>query len=144
MISLSDKKGFTLLELIAVLFIIATAAGLVAVGIGKSFDKAELREEASRLRNTLRHARELALIERVPVFVNLDSEGNLYWIEMNNEKQGEAHLLPRGLFLRTEGKVVFLPKGQSTGGEVIIENKNKKGYIINVDPVTGEPKLKRI
>jgi general secretion pathway protein H len=144
MIYLSDKRGFTLLELVAVLFIIATAAGLVAVAVGKSFDKAQLREEATRLRNTLRHARELSLIERTPVFVKLDSKENLYWIEVNDTKRGNSHTLPRGLFLRTDGEVVFLPKGQSTGGEVVIENESKKGYIIDVDQTTGEPKLKRI
>lgn len=141
---LSDKRGFTLLELVAVLFIIATAAGLVAVAVGKSFDKAQLREEAVRLHNTMAHARELALVERVPVFLKLDNEANLYWLEMNGTKLGKTHTLPRGLFLRTKGEVVFLPKGQSSGGEVVIENEKKKGYIIDVDPVTGKPKLKRI
>jgi len=141
---LSDHKGFTLLELFAVLFIIATAAGLVGAAVGKSFDKAVLREEASRLRNTLRHARELSLIERIPVFVKLDSNRNLYWIEINDETQGKVHQLPKGLLLQTDGEVVFLPKGQSSGGEVVLEDERKKGYIIEVDPVTGEPKLRRI
>jgi general secretion pathway protein H len=141
---LSEKEGFTLLELVVVLFIIAVAAGLVAVAVGKSFEKAVLRDEAMRLRNTLRHARELALLERTPSLVKLDSEQNAYWIELNEAKQGSVHALPRNVALRTDGEVAFFPKGQSSGGEVLIEDENKRGYIIEVDPVTGEPKLRRI
>jgi prepilin-type N-terminal cleavage/methylation domain-containing protein len=134
--SLSDK-GFTLLELILVLFIAGVALSLVAGVVGKSRGKALLRQEASDLRNYLRHARERSLMERMPYIVALDPEAGTYWIEKDGEPAGKRRNLPEGIGI-SGSDIVFLPKGNSTGGEITLKDTRERGYIVAVDPVTGQ------
>jgi general secretion pathway protein H len=140
--SLSDK-GFTLLELILVLFIVGVALSLVAGVMGKSRGKAILRQEVADVRNLLRHARERSLMERAPCAVVLDAEAGTYWIEKDGEPPGRPQALPDTIGI-SGSDIVFLPKGNSTGGEITLKDTSERGYIVAVDPVTGHPTVRRL
>jgi general secretion pathway protein H len=140
--SLSDK-GFTLLELILVLFIAGMALSLVAGVMGKSRGKAVLRQEVSDVRNLLRHARERSLMERAPYAMVLDAEAGTYWIEKDGAASGRPRTLPDTIGI-SGSDIVFLPKGNSTGGEITLKDKRERGYIVAVDPVTGHPTVRRL
>ena len=64
---LKSQAGFTLVELLAVLFIIAVATAVVGVSLGRSLEKERLRQEVTGVRNLMAHARDRALTERRPV-----------------------------------------------------------------------------
>jgi len=144
MISRSNERGFTLLELIAVLFILAMASSIVGLAVGRSIDKAALREEAVRIQNTLRYAREISLMERLPVSFILDADQGMYWIEKKDERFGRTITIPEGMKVEGPETVFFLPKGQSTGGKLMIWDKQKRGYAVEVDQITGEARLTRL
>ena len=59
-----DARGFTLLELIVTLVVIAVAAGLVAPAIGRSTESLRVRAEVAGFSATFRHAREQAITTR--------------------------------------------------------------------------------
>ena len=44
------RRGFTLIELVAVLFIIAVSTAIVAINFGRSSDRAMLRDEVIPIR----------------------------------------------------------------------------------------------
>jgi general secretion pathway protein I len=59
-----DAKGFTLLELIVVLFVIAVAVGMVVPVVGRGTETLRGRSEVARFSAMLRHARDQAITTR--------------------------------------------------------------------------------
>ena len=74
------QAGFTLLELIAVLFIIAMAAALVGPSIGRSFGQVRLKAAARDLAAVCRFARVQAISHQGVIEVVLDRRTNTYWL----------------------------------------------------------------
>ncbi|MFC1769608.1 prepilin-type N-terminal cleavage/methylation domain-containing protein [Nitrospirota bacterium] len=134
-----NKKGFTMIELLAVLFIISIGFAIVSISIGRSFDKRVLRDEAARMRNTLRFAREQAMTKRMPMSVGFDEEGRRYWVEDGNNR-----VLPRGVELEGTGTIIFFSRGDSTGGEVALKGAGVIKYKVEVDSVTGKATVLRV
>jgi|Deesub1362A_J573_1020465.scaffolds.fasta_scaffold00045_35 general secretion pathway protein H len=137
------KNGFTLLELIIVLFIVGIAASIVTVSVNRAYKKSIVRQEAKRIHGILRHARELSLLQRTPVVFALDEENNIFWLEKDGAVYGKVKTVPRGIRLSGE-PIVFLPKGNSTGGLITLMDSEERGYSIEVDPVTGTATVKRL
>ncbi len=141
--SLSDR-GFTLLELIVVLLVIAVAAAMTTVSINRAYEKSVLKDQAMRVHGALRHARDKALLERMPVTFVPDEEARSFWLKRrDDELLGKVRHLSSGIEIHG-GPIVFFSKGHSTGGSITIENKNGRGYVIEVDEVTGTAKVGRI
>ena len=137
------QTGFTLLELVVVLFIIGLASAVVFFSAVRIHEKTLFSEEARKLILTIKHAREISLIERRDVVFNLDEEQNRYWIEYGEKDTFSMHSLPRGFGVSGD-TIYFFPKGNSSGGTVKINNGKGKEYTIEVDRVLGTPALKRL
>ncbi len=69
-----DARGFTLLELIVTLVVIAVAVGLVAPTIGRSTEALRIRAEVAGFSATFRHARERAITTRQPFTVAVNPD----------------------------------------------------------------------
>jgi prepilin-type N-terminal cleavage/methylation domain-containing protein len=76
----SRVAGFTLLELIVVLFILALAAALVAPVFTRSFGQLRLKAAARDLAALCRFARTQAIANQVVLEVVLDRGANAYWL----------------------------------------------------------------
>lgn len=77
---LRSHSGFTLLELVVVLFILALATALVAPAFGRSFGQAQLRAATRDLAALCRFARTQAIISQGILEVVLDRQANSYWL----------------------------------------------------------------
>ena len=69
-------RGFTLLELIVTLSVIALAVALVTPAIGRGTDALKARAEVAGFAAVLRHARELAITTQRPHRVVIDPEAH--------------------------------------------------------------------
>jgi general secretion pathway protein H len=142
-ISTAGNRGFTLLELIVVLFIAGMAMAVVLFSAGRVRENALFNDEARRLYQTLKHAREIAIMERDDVTVRVDSDGNRYWIDYGDGKTSDARTVGKGFTI--SGKdMVFFSNGSSSGGTIKIENAKGQAYAVEVDPELGTPKIKRL
>lgn len=112
------------------------------VATGRMHDRAVFNEEARRIFQTLRHAREVALFERRDVTFRIDEEEKRYWLDYGNEKTSDGRSVPGAFRLKGED-IFFFPKGNSSGGLVEIENGKGQGYAVKVDPVLGSPSIRR-
>jgi len=121
-------SGFTLLEILIVMAIIAMAVAVVIPGISSSevtFLKAQVREAVAMLRYT----RRTALVEGKQKVATFNKN------KKEESEEGEV----RGE-MGEEGEVdqiTFYPEGGSSGGEIILTHLDYKAKI-TVNPITGK------
>jgi len=141
--TVGSDNGFTLLELLVVLFIIGLATAMVVFSAGRMRDNSVFREEARKIYLTAKHAREVAILERRDVALKIDAEANRYWLDYGGDKTSEMHAVPRKYPLSGRD-LFFFPKGNSSGGLIEIKNEKGQKYAIEVDQVLGTSSIKRL
>jgi prepilin-type N-terminal cleavage/methylation domain-containing protein len=134
--------GFTLLELIITLLVIALAVGLTIPAIGRSSEGIRVRAEIAGFSAVLRHARELAITNHAPHAVVVDTTAHRMTIrsggpegEVRQSRPLPARLSvhavpPSGLTVR------FQPQGTTDGGDFRLVS-GAVTYHVTVDPLTG-------
>jgi type II secretion system protein H len=131
--------GFTLIELIVVLAIIALVAGLALPNLVGGKVSAELPAAEQELRAALRRARAVALAENREVRFTAAADGSSYAVD------GESRTLRAGSDLRVEivgfgpqnpPAIVFFPGGGASGGRVVLRNP-KGTRSLEIDALTG-------
>lgn len=139
-------RGFTLLELLVTLGLIALAVALVMPAIGRSTQAVRARAEIAGFSAVLRNAREQAIITRQPHRVVVEpgarrvtvlaGDGGIYLTRVLSERvtieagAGSAKI------------VRFEPEGSSSGGEFHLASGNSR-YRVTVDQVTGRVRAAR-
>lgn len=153
-------KGFSLLELIVVLFLMGLIAGLVLPFVGSTLDRIKLQSEARQISSALKFARSEAITKKTLFTFNANIDKNQYWLSIPKEKevtqtkildetvrikdyQGAEETLSEGTFI-----INFYPRGNSSAGTIhlqsSIDDDNDLVYAITIDPITGKPTIKLI
>ena len=127
--------GFTLLELLVVLVIVALAGSIIAFGVGGGLENMRLRTASKQLAAVLRHARDQAASLKTKISVQVDQEKRSVVV------QGGGYDLPEDVQVKESVTVEFFPSGGSSGGEVVLENRRGRSYRISVDRLTGVPRI---
>ena len=81
MIRARSAKGFTLVELIIVMMLLAIVAALSVPSLSRSMRQRNLDEEATRLLALTEYGRDEAVSQGVPMIVWIDTKGQRYGIE---------------------------------------------------------------
>ena len=135
-----DARGFTLLELIVTLVVVAIAVGLVAPTIGRSTEALRVRAEVAGFSATLRHAREQAITTRQPFTVAVNPTTHLLTVTTGEDEVRWTRALSSTVGIEAQSlsalTVRFEPQGSSSGGEFRLTS-GKIGYRVSVDQVTG-------
>ena len=141
-----DARGFTLLELIVTLVVLADAVGLVAPTIGRSTETLRARAEVAGFSATFRHAREQAITTREPYTVAVNPTNRLVIVTTGEDEVRWTRTLSSRVDIRAETPgslaVRFEPQGTSSGGEYRLSS-DKITYRVTVDPVTGRVRNQR-
>ncbi|HET9855806.1 MAG TPA: GspH/FimT family pseudopilin [Methylomirabilota bacterium] len=137
-------RGYSLMELLVVLAILAAAAALAVPAVGRAADEVRARAEVTSVAAFLRSAREQAVTLRqtLEVVVDRDAHGLLL---RRPARDGQPAAPTRRAFsalLRVEGDVrapgvTFLPHGMSSGARFAVEAAGPRAYVITVDALTG-------
>lgn len=146
--AISNQRGFTLLELIITLLVIALAVGLTVPAIGRSTESLRVRAEVAGFSAMLRHARERAIVTRTPQAVVIDPaahrvsrraggpEGEVRETRPLSEHLTVAAEPPPALTVR------FEPQGGSSGGDFRLASGGVV-YRVTVDALTGRVRSAR-
>jgi prepilin-type N-terminal cleavage/methylation domain-containing protein len=144
---IKNHNGFTLLEIILVLFLMAFILGLSTIFFANTLPSSRLYATAREISATIRHARHLALIngDKQTMTINLDSRN--YGIEGIAQKN-----IPSGITLKVtdpllgdihkgEYPFIFHATGAMEGGTIVLSTE-KKTVSIQLDPVVGSVVIK--
>jgi prepilin-type N-terminal cleavage/methylation domain-containing protein len=135
-----ESKGFTLLELIVTLLVVAVAVGLVAPAIGRSTEAVRARAEVAGFAATLRRAREQAITKRQQYTVVVNPVSRLQTVMTGEDEVQWTHALSARLTIEAatpDGLTVrFEPQGTASGGEFRVTS-GAVTYRVTVDAVTG-------
>jgi prepilin-type N-terminal cleavage/methylation domain-containing protein len=139
-------RGFTLLELIVTLFVIALAVGLVAPVVGRSTDTLRGRANVARFSAMLRHARDQAITTRRSHAVVIDPAGHRATLVAAPDEVRQARTLSADLQVDANPpdalNVRFEPTGVSTGGDFRLTTGGMR-FRVTVDQLTGRVRVER-
>jgi general secretion pathway protein H len=143
------SRGFTLLELIVTLAVLAVAAAVVAPAIGRGSDSLKARADVASFAATLRHAREKAINAQRPHRVEVDMEGHRMSIiaapALADDKEVRVtRSLSTRLMIEASPSpaVTFDPRGVSSGADFKLTSGGIV-YLVSVDRLTGRVKSTR-
>ncbi len=142
-----DRHGFTLIEMMVVLFLITLMLGLSAVFFANTLPSHKLNATARELSATIRRARALSQIDgaRQTLTINLDAK--TYGIEGLGYKSIDPDITIKlldpyaGESRKGTYHMIFQPAG-GIQGETIILGTLKKEIRIELDPVVGSVVIK--
>ncbi|MSR17278.1 MAG: type II secretion system protein GspH [Methylococcaceae bacterium] len=141
-----SNAGFTLLELIVVLAIVALGYGAVAVNFSAGNDDMALKAVARDLTSGLRYVRSQAMLSHKTATLDFNLSNNSYSLT----GQKKIYTLPENIDVTINtakdelhdgvAQLRFFPDGSSIGGRVTLE---KKSHIqkININWLTGHVTL---
>ena len=139
-------RGFTLLELIVTLLIVAIAVGLVAPAIGRSTEAVRTRAEVAGFSATFRHAREQAITTQQTFTVAVNPSSRLQTVTTGEDEVRWTRTFSARLKIEAETPsaltVRFEPQGNSSGGEFRL-SAGAVVYRVTIDAVTGRVKNRR-
>lgn len=144
------KYGFTLIELVIVLFIIGLASAVAAVAFTQGLDSVKLKASAKEVAATLRHAREQAVAQKNIYTFLIDKNGYALKDNRDNATENDKEDSPRFaiqkefkkgvVFQNSQDKpteILFYPLGDSTGGDIYLKNSKGSAYRVSVEKLTA-------
>lgn len=139
---MTRQRGFTLVELILVLFIMALVAGVALPAVGRGLDTLQLRAEVATFSGFLRYAREQAITRRESRQVTIDPDAHRLTLSLPGAEAPRAsrRLSPRITVQAaspTGLAITFSPRGVSSGGSFRLVSPDGRAYRVSVDPLTG-------
>ena len=137
-----QQRGFTLIELVVVLAILAAAAVLVLPAVGRGTETLRLRGEAGRVAALLREARLHAVSRRQPTRVTLDPARHTVALGLGpSEPSSRQIAMSPGVRLHVETggeTLTFSPRGVTREARWIVEGAGGRRLAIEVQGVSGQ------
>ena len=137
------QRGFTLIELVAVVALIGIALAVLSLSFSKSMNSAQVQAASRDLVAALRYTRGQAIVKNKQAALDLDMQNNTY------QAPGRPLVkLPRDMRMilltadsektgATSGRIRFFADGASTGGHVSIF-AGQREWRVNVNWLTGQ------
>lgn len=135
-------RGFTLLEMLAVILLIGIAATAVSLSVSQGLASARVNAASGEMAAALRATRTQAIVRGKEQTFDVDLRSVSY-----RGVNGRDVRLPQGMKLSitsaqedqpnaTTGRIRFFPDGSSTGGHITLQ-REKRQWLVNVSWLTG-------
>lgn len=142
------QGGFSLLELVAVLFLMALLLGLVLPGLIRSWERESNRATLREFTTTLRTARSEAVTRgsRVRLFLNLKTgryrlEGSTREGALTGVSLTDAQMVWQNPE-KSQGYIAFYGDGSTSGGKLALVEPTGRRYLLEVEVITGKVSLR--
>lgn len=150
-----QESGFTLIEIVSVLALVALLVGLVTPFIMSTLDRIQGDSSVRKLASILSSARSQAVATKTSLIFQGNLDQDQYWvIDPRTEESSEVMELDRKIQFSefNDGEeslrggifsVTFYPLGNTSGGTILLEpsdaGTDAPSFILTIDPVTGKP-----
>jgi general secretion pathway protein H len=147
MIAIRKARGFSLIELVAVLALIAIIVVTMAFGLTRGLKGTKVRAASRDMAAAMRYTRGQAIIKREERSLLVDVDAKSYTapgkapVKLPDEM--DLHLLTARAELGEDeraGGIRFFPDGSSSGGRVRLVSGGRE-WVVNVAWLTGEISL---
>jgi prepilin-type N-terminal cleavage/methylation domain-containing protein len=148
------QAGFTLLELLIVILIMAVVVGFSVPRFSRTFSYLQLQVFAYDVAKLLTYASKRAVARGEMLSIHFDVEGGRYWLAHAQEaspegeservagKFGRISSVPEAISLDPSAReVTFYPDGRADRFEMFIFNNRQDGYRLVTNVWTGRVKL---
>ena len=144
-----NMRGFTLLEIMLVLALVAVGTLMMAAAFSRGGASSQLRNEAAQMTNGLRDARARALRTQMTQRFVLDTAAHAWQVPGSAPRHVPDKI---GLTLSTaeelregtsRGAILFFPDGASSGGRVDL-SRNGAIWRLDVHWLTGQVRSYRV
>ncbi|MDR1969201.1 MAG: type II secretion system GspH family protein [Burkholderiaceae bacterium] len=136
-------RGFTLLELLVVIVIMALIAGLAPLAFGRLHEAAQYRDTVRAVLTDMRAARQQALVQGSEVRFAVNLQQRRFGVEGGAQREVPEPLQLRAVMAASETggdgslAVRFLPRGGASGGSVDVIRPSGSGVRLRVDWFSG-------
>lgn len=162
-----DRHGFTLIEILLVVAIIALFTGLAAPRMGRAYRRIQFDGVGHEVIATIEFAAETAVRQRIESRFVFDYNGMQYWIEaddpavgtptfkrVRNGPLGNKRQLPTGITMASRGGFSSLgnglrsfircyPDGRRDEGTILLSDRGGRTRTIDVGPTIGSASVKK-
>ncbi|MDO9422764.1 MAG: GspH/FimT family protein [Methylobacter sp.] len=142
-----SQRGFTLLELVVVLFVVVLGFSVIGLNLSSGSDSTEIKAAARDIVSALRYARGQALMTHQEATVAVDLGGNSYTVSGRDKlykipETIDITVVTAQTELVGEGaaNIRFFADGSSTGGRITLERGNVS-WKIDINWLTGQIEL---
>jgi len=140
---MENKRGFTLLEMLLVLFLISLIVGISVVALTRSLPSQKVDSAAREIMAIFRQARSEAITGGKWQILNVDIEEKTFGIEGGNAPRRIPAEVSLKIIDPVAGEVnrggyrfVFSPSGVVDGGTIVL-SAGKKVVTLETDPIIG-------
>jgi len=145
-VRVGPRDGFTFVEMVVVLIIIAVGTALTVPMIEGGFDSREVRRAARQIAATMHHVRGEAVALGAPQELVIDPYENAI---ATTDWGRWAVLTDRAVIEKIEGgsdlgdgrvQILFFPNGSSSGAEIVIasrRDRTRNRLRVSLDPLVG-------
>jgi general secretion pathway protein H len=137
------SAGFTLLELVVVLFVLGLAYAVAGPLLGGDVSSIDLKAAARQVAAGLRRARDVAATSQNEAVLAIDVERRSFIVTGDSREYALPKKVDVALFTADAevagnqvGRIRFYPDGSSTGGRITFSAAGAK-QIVDVDWLTG-------
>lgn len=137
------SSGFTLVELLVVLAVIAFIFTIIPPLFDRGLSGASLKAAARGIAGALRQARSEAITRNREITFTIDVEGHRYGVgnlvggAIPKDAEISLFTAQSERIDATTGNIRFFPNGGSTGGRVSIVHDQRQ-YHVSIDWLTGQ------
>jgi general secretion pathway protein H len=140
------RAGFTLLELVLVLMIMAIGMAFAVPAIEGGLTYREVNRAARQLVSVMHHLRGEAVSTGHPTMLRIDQHENTIetvgggrWAALSQRAVIEAvrGAIPAG---EETWDIRFFPNGSNTGGEIVLasrDDRTRSRFLLTLDPLVG-------
>ncbi len=146
-VGMQSQRGFTLLELVVVLFVVVLGFSVIGLNLSSGSDSTEIKAAARDIVSALRYARGQALMSHQETTVALDLGNNSYTVSGRDKlyqipEAIDVTVVTAQTEISGEGaaNIRFFADGSSTGGRVTLE-RGHTAWKIDINWLTGQIEL---